>query len=125
MRQDHRMVMTHGDLHPRSIMVSAVEVPLPPNNSIQCACGSTDMCNSEVKVLAIIDWETSGWYPEYWEFVKAVHKLGLDDPLLDWREHLPSSIDVWPMEYALDCQIDRWLCETASTRDQAIKPWQD
>lgn len=24
------------------------------------------------KVVAIIDWELSGWYPEYWEFAKSL-----------------------------------------------------
>ncbi|OSX55730.1 hypothetical protein POSPLADRAFT_1063658, partial [Postia placenta MAD-698-R-SB12] len=47
MRNDHRIALTHGDLAPRNIFVR----------------GGT--------VVAVIDWEESGWYPEHWEFVKA------------------------------------------------------
>jgi aminoglycoside phosphotransferase len=45
------VVLTHGDLHPSNIMVST---------------------DSPCKVVAIIDWHQSGWYPDYWEFCKAV-----------------------------------------------------
>lgn len=48
--KDHKIVMTHGDLSPRNILVQ----------------GS--------KVVAILDWEMSGYYPEYWEYVKALYR---------------------------------------------------
>ncbi|KAF5535017.1 phosphotransferase family [Fusarium phyllophilum] len=41
---------THADLNPVNIIVS---------NDSPC------------HVLAILDWEQSGWYPAYWEFCKA------------------------------------------------------
>ncbi|KAL1738701.1 kinase-like protein, partial [Schizophyllum fasciatum] len=43
MRDDHRIVFTHGDLAPRNILVRGD------------------------RIVAIIDWEESGWYPEHWE----------------------------------------------------------
>ena len=45
LRADHRTVLTHSDLAPRNIMVK------------------------DGKIVALIDWEEAGWYPEYWEFV--------------------------------------------------------
>lgn len=45
---DHEIVLTHGDLDPRNILVQ----------------GS--------KVVAILDWEYAGFYPEYWEYCKAL-----------------------------------------------------
>jgi len=48
--KDHEIVMTHGDLSPRNILVQ----------------GS--------KVVAILDWEMSGYYPEYWEYIKALYR---------------------------------------------------
>lgn len=48
---------THADLAPRNIMVR------------------------KGRVVAIIDWAFSGWYPEYWEFTKAHYGLF---PLADW-----------------------------------------
>jgi hypothetical protein len=46
---------THGDLLPRNILVD----------------GS--------KITAIIDWETAGYYPEFWEYCR-MHDLGLMTP---------------------------------------------
>ncbi|QPH04155.1 hypothetical protein C2857_000930 [Epichloe festucae Fl1] len=43
----HRIVFTHGDLNMRNIM----------------------MHNG--RLSGIIDWETSGWYPDYWDYTKA------------------------------------------------------
>jgi serine/threonine protein kinase len=45
----YRTVLTHGDLSPRNILVDP----------------KTD------KIVSIIDWEYAGWYPEYWEYVRA------------------------------------------------------
>jgi len=44
------IVFTHADLHPSNILVSAGPNP---------------------RVLAIVDWHQSGWYPAYWEYCKA------------------------------------------------------
>jgi hypothetical protein len=42
----YRTRFTHSDIAPRNILV---------NNG---------------KIAAIIDWETAGWYPEYWEYIR-------------------------------------------------------
>ncbi|CDF41243.1 unnamed protein product [Chondrus crispus] len=102
MREDHACVMTHGDLHPRNIVVQLV----PRSEDDSC---HDDLTEKNVKVLAIINWHMSGWYPEYWEFVKALHTIGIRrDPTQDWWQYLPPCIGTWPTEYALDEMIDRW-----------------
>ncbi|KAK8097719.1 uncharacterized protein PG998_013205 [Apiospora kogelbergensis] len=50
----HDIVMTHNDFAPRNILVR----------------GST--------VVAILDWEYSGFYPEYWEYCKSLWRPGWD-----------------------------------------------
>lgn len=93
LRIDHRIVMTHGDLHPRNIMV---------------AWGDGDG-GEELKVTSILDWEFAGWYREYWEFLKALNTIGRA-PLHDWVEYLPTeAIGIYPSEYAMDCILDRCL----------------
>jgi len=57
----HGIVFTHGDLRPDNIIVK------------------------DGRVAAIIDWELSGWYPEYWEFAKAFYIEAFAD---DWGSHL-------------------------------------
>lgn len=44
----HNIVLTHNDLAPRNILVR------------------------DAKVVAILDWELAGYYPEHWEYVKAL-----------------------------------------------------
>ncbi|GBF61798.1 hypothetical protein TMEN_4316 [Trichophyton mentagrophytes] len=46
---DAKVDFTHSDLHPSNIMVS----------------------ETSNKIIAVIDWRQSGWYPDYWEFCKA------------------------------------------------------
>ncbi|KAK3318707.1 hypothetical protein B0H66DRAFT_591386 [Apodospora peruviana] len=48
-RKRHRIVFTHGDLNMRNILVR------------------------NGKLSGVVDWENSGWYPEYWEYTKACH----------------------------------------------------
>lgn len=45
----HKIVLTHGDLSPRNIIVK------------------------DDKIAGIIDWEMAGFYPEYWEYIKAMY----------------------------------------------------
>jgi aminoglycoside phosphotransferase (APT) family kinase protein len=56
MRDDHRLVMTHGDLHPRNIMVKWEG----DENE-----GDGYGREKKIRVTALVDWELSGWYPEY------------------------------------------------------------
>lgn len=93
MRVDHNLVATHGDLHPRHIMVTwdAEE-------------------GGDLHITSIIDWELAGWYPEHWEFVKALNTAGPKGALADWCEYLPTAaIGSWPMEFSLDLLLGRWL----------------
>ncbi|KAJ6031550.1 Aminoglycoside phosphotransferase [Penicillium herquei] len=45
----HKIVLTHGDFSPRNIIVK------------------------DDKITGIIDWEMAGFYPEYWEYIKAMY----------------------------------------------------
>ncbi|KAL6923043.1 hypothetical protein ACHAPO_006526 [Fusarium lateritium] len=99
MSEDHELVMTHGDLHPRNIMVqwdSHTEV--------------TPDSETHIRVTSLIDWELAGWYPAYWEFVKALSTVQPRGPLADWCDYLPTeAIGSWPKEFATDLLISQWL----------------
>lgn len=51
----HEIVLTHSDITPRNIIVR------------------------DGKIVAILDWELGGFYPEYWEYVKALYMPDWDD----------------------------------------------
>ncbi|RFU29692.1 hypothetical protein B7463_g6625, partial [Scytalidium lignicola] len=54
-----RCVFTHSDVRPANIMVDL------------------DKCGNW-KVTGIVDWERSGFYPEYWESIKVTNNLAFD-----------------------------------------------
>jgi hypothetical protein len=56
-RRGHKIVFTHADLNPRNILV----------DKVIRADGSYGWV-----VTGIVDWATSGYYPDYWDYTKAM-----------------------------------------------------
>ncbi|KAF2453252.1 kinase-like domain-containing protein [Lineolata rhizophorae] len=85
----HRIVMTHGDLCPPNIIVESED---------------------RQRITGIVDWDTGGAYPEYWEYVNAFKSsLGTRD---DWRLYLPKAgIGRYFNEYARYSVIGRFARE--------------
>lgn len=48
--------------------------------------------------LVIVDWETAGWYPSYWEYTLAIFTCGRWDD--DWHIWVAKILDEYPNEYA-------------------------
>ncbi|TKA22544.1 hypothetical protein B0A50_08085 [Salinomyces thailandicus] len=69
-------VFTHGDLNPFNILVRGD------------------------KVVAIIDWELAGWYPNYWEYTSTWLGSYLRWP--DWQDALHLFLDPFPEELEMD-----------------------
>jgi thiamine kinase-like enzyme len=64
------VVFTHADLHRSNIMVSE---------------------GSPCRVVAVIDWHQSGWYPDYWEFYKAEYTNHWES---EWvQEYIPMFLE--------------------------------
>lgn len=57
LRENHCIVLTYGDLHPRNILAIRDEE------------------SGGIRVTGLIDWEVGGAYPEYWEFVKSLNTV--------------------------------------------------
>ncbi|KFZ02799.1 hypothetical protein V502_11515 [Pseudogymnoascus sp. VKM F-4520 (FW-2644)] len=101
MGERHGVVRTHGDLHPRKIMVEWTQDDMIKDH---------ETTEKRIRVTSLLDWEMGGWYPEYWEFVKAVGGVSRRGLMADWVEYLPTgAIGVWPVEYAVDSLLSRWL----------------
>lgn len=79
LRRDHRIVLTHGDLAPRNILV--------------------DDSTNGLEIVGIADWECGGAYPEYWEYIKALNTVSSIDED-DWGAFLP--------EVAIGRHDDEW-----------------
>lgn len=79
---DHRIVFSHADLSPRNIIVK------------------------DGHIAALVDWELSGWYPEYWEYVKF---LECATSCKDWVNHADLIFDTqYPKELTAYQAIARW-----------------
>jgi len=76
---DHDIVFTHGDFAPRNIIVR------------------------DGQVVGILDWEYSGWYPEYWEFVKTFNAA---DHRVSWYNYVGL---IFPTCYEAEYINDRFL----------------
>ena len=87
---DHRTFFTHGDLQPKNIMVQ-----------------STNSTASDTALfkIRIIDWETAGWYPEYWEYCNATI-ITCFNP--DWLDIVQSAMPIYLHEYLM-MQVIRYL----------------
>lgn len=56
-RSGHRALFTHADLNPRNILLDLRQKPDGTRGWV---------------VTGIVDWENSGYYPEYWEYTKSL-----------------------------------------------------
>ena len=61
-----------------------------------------------VSLSGILDWEASGFYPEYWKYLKALNTRDARDES-DWWIHLPSAIIGYDHEVAIDRLLERGL----------------
>ena len=90
MSQSHpsRIVFSHGDLRPANIVV------LPDQQG-------------NYSISGILDWEMSGFYPDYWESVKATNTMSPQEED-DWYLHLPAcaSPTTYPLHWLLDRKWD-------------------
>jgi hypothetical protein len=81
----HIPTFTHADLHRGNILV----VVTPPQN---------ESTKPTFKISGIVDWETAGWYPSYWEYAAAFVLFQWVD---DWPEKFERILDPWPLEAAM------------------------
>jgi aminoglycoside phosphotransferase len=74
-RSSDELILTHGDLSPFNILVHKDDV------------------------VAIVDWETAGWFPPYWEYTCAKHA----NPWASfWAEEVDRFLTPMPYELEMD-----------------------
>lgn len=70
-----RPVLTHGDLSSLNIMAEGD------------------------RITGIVDWETAGWYPYYWEFTTAC-QVNIHNTF--WGEEVDKFLEPWPEELRME-----------------------
>ncbi|KAL9622068.1 MAG: hypothetical protein Q9160_003567 [Pyrenula sp. 1 TL-2023] len=84
--QDTSIVFTHGDFQHCNIMVE-------------------ERGDGVYRVTGLIDWERSGFYPDWYECLKATHNLSPTESKDDWSLFLPSCIS--PQQHNVCWLLDR------------------
>ncbi|OAX77919.1 hypothetical protein ACJ72_07777 [Emergomyces africanus] len=105
LQEDHQMVMTYANLHPRNIMIrpgrtEAMAWSRPQGSKYEFY--DRVGARREWRVTCLVNWQRGGVYPEYWEYVKALNPADTAGCPLKWWYYLPRSIGVWPVEHAAD-----------------------
>lgn len=77
-------VLTHGDLNPFNILVQGD------------------------KVVGLIDWECSGWYPYYWEYTSAWYGNLTREA---WQDELAQFLVPYPEDLEMERIRERWWGE--------------
>lgn len=87
MLQSHtsRVVFSHGDLRSANIVVQRDQ-------------------EGNYSISGILDWEMGGFYPDYWESVKATNTMAPQEED-DWYLHLPACAS--PTSYPMHWLVDR------------------
>ncbi|KAB8216941.1 phosphotransferase enzyme family protein [Aspergillus novoparasiticus] len=93
--QGHRPTLTHGDVQQKNIMVA--ENPSRPN----------DQGGRSYDVI-LVDWENSGWFPDFWEFFCASNPFRFQWDQ-DWSWRVQEFVQLWPAEVAIMQLIDKDL----------------
>ncbi|KAH8696351.1 kinase-like domain-containing protein [Talaromyces proteolyticus] len=57
------------------------------------------------KVVGIVDWEFSGWYPHYWEYTSAWFG---NSTRPEWQDELEEFLDPFPMELEMETIRRKW-----------------
>jgi len=71
--QSSRSVFSHGDIAPRNIMV-----------------------DEERRITGILDWELSGWFPDYWGYSQMMRPA--DDVTCDWQKWMDlTAPQIWDL----------------------------
>jgi serine/threonine protein kinase len=87
----YKICFTHADLAPRNIMVK------------------------NGRIVAIIDWAFSGWYPEYWDYTKA-HYVWNEK----WYEFIPLAFPLYENELKTEAALWEKLPEPGDARYTSI-----
>jgi hypothetical protein len=97
--KDHEAKFTHGDLHMRNVMVEKV---FKNSSSGNAELNERD----EYRVRGIVDWESAGWYPAYWEYASALARAHEES---DWPEHVGNMMKPYPLELSMIFLVFQYL----------------
>ena len=95
-----RGIEFHPDLYPEVNELIAQHEELYPSLAFTHGdLSSLNILACEDKVVGIVDWETAGWYPSYWEYTTACQ---VNPHNSFWRDEIEKFLDPFPKELAME-----------------------
>ncbi|KAK0102234.1 hypothetical protein ONS95_005857 [Cadophora gregata] len=88
--QHHQPVFTHGDMQRKNILVR-------PRRLLAAQPSGAETAAQDFEIT-ILDWETAGWYPSYWEYSRAMLGCGRWED--DWHVFLAQILEEYLLEWA-------------------------
>jgi aminoglycoside phosphotransferase (APT) family kinase protein len=90
----------HPDLYPEvNELIAQHEEPYPSLVFTHGDLSSLNILARRDKVVGIVDWETAGWYPSYWEYTTACQ---VNPHNSFWRDEIEKFLDPFPKELAME-----------------------
>ncbi|KAF2756105.1 kinase-like protein [Pseudovirgaria hyperparasitica] len=100
--------VTDSEVEDLKAMVKKQDVQWPPPVFTHCDLNPSNILVRGDKIVSIIDWEFSGWYPVYWEYTSAWRGNILREK---WQATLFSLLDPYPEELEMEKTRCKWWGE--------------
>jgi hypothetical protein len=88
MGDEHKILFSHVRLHASNIVVTSGE---------EC-----NGCYDHASLSTVFNWDRAGLYPEYWDYVQAMHRTQNVVPQVDWADYCLICVGKYMGQYAKD-----------------------
>jgi aminoglycoside phosphotransferase len=100
----HRFLRGGFDADPNhypevSELIALQDRAWPPSIFTHGDLSSLNILVRDDKIVGIVDWETAGWYPQYWEYTTASQVNPMN---IFWREEIDKFLDPMPKELGME-----------------------
>lgn len=83
-------------------------------------CPKNILVDEAGRVSALIGWESSGWYPEYWEYTQMHHATSPD--FADWLEYMREVVPKYEVELKADDVLRQRYNSATYDRPISVRP---
>ncbi|KAK2606719.1 hypothetical protein N8I77_005450 [Diaporthe amygdali] len=106
LKQGEAENMEQADLNSVNEMIARQDGPWPPPVFTHGDLNPSNILVRDDKIVGIIDWEMSGWYPHYWEYTSLKIGSYLVNPA--WDENIDKFLSPFPDDLKMEKVRFRW-----------------
>lgn len=106
LKQGQAEITEQADLNDVNEMIARQDGPWPPPVFTHGDLNPSNILVRDDKIVGIIDWEMSGWYPHYWEYTSLKIGSYLVNPV--WDDNIDKFLSPLPDEMKMEKVRFRW-----------------